>query len=206
VTDLTSTLIGAGAVVGGVILAFAGNAWLDRLRERRGGKRARDAAIADLLAAVVDLITGAQTIRVAYQRQTSWRSRLRSVTALTTAFGATFAHEEQFSAQMLVDWRKQWPMLDRMLAISDYQDQQQRTLALDLTTVLLPRTSRFYSAVAVLTLGPDKKIAAAVRELTPAIGALVEAIAERRQRRYNRARRKAENALGRFRDIADQRH
>ncbi len=70
--------------------------------------------------------------------------------------------------------------------------------------MLLPRTVRFYSAVAVLTLGSDKQIANAVRDLTPAVGRLMEVIGAK-ARTYERARARAEKALGRFRAVADQR-
>jgi hypothetical protein len=45
-------------------------------------------------------------------------------------------------------------------------DDRQRTVALDLATMVTPRTARFYAAVATLTPGPDIKIAEAVRQLT----------------------------------------
>jgi hypothetical protein len=70
--------------------------------------------------------------------------------------------------------------------------------------VVLPRTVRFFAAVAGLTLGPDKQIANAVRELTSAITALPEVITAKR-RKYDRARHRAEKALAEFRAVADQR-
>lgn len=69
---------------------------------------------------------------------------------------------------------------------------------------MAPRTARFYAAVVVVTLGPDTKIADAVRELPPAIGALLEVITAD-EKRYIRARRRVEKALGAFRAAADQR-
>ena len=42
---------------------------------------------------------------------------------------------------------------------------------------LRPRTVRFYAAVAVLTLGPDRQIANAGRDLTTAVGALPDVMA-----------------------------
>src|ERR1700689_818191 len=96
------------------------------------------------------------------------------------------------------------PGFDRILAADHDLDEKQRTAALDLTTVVLPRTVRFFSAVTLLTLGPDKHIANAVRELTPAITALLDVITAR-PGKYNSARRRAEKALAEFRAVADQR-
>ena len=59
---LASALIGAGAVLAGGILGVASNERLERRRERREAKRRRDAAVAELLTATVDLLTGAQAI------------------------------------------------------------------------------------------------------------------------------------------------
>jgi hypothetical protein len=66
VTGLELALIPAGAALVGVALGTAGNAYLDRLRDRRTAKRERDQAIAELLAATVDLTTGIQAVRAAY--------------------------------------------------------------------------------------------------------------------------------------------
>lgn len=81
---------------------------------------------------------------------------------------------------------------------------QQRALALDLTGLLLPRTSRFFAAVAVLTLGSDQKLAGVTGDLSDAVAAVLEDIADK-DRKYTRSRSRAEVALGRFRDAADQR-
>ena len=45
------------------------------------------------------------------------------------------------------------PGFDRILAADRDLDSRQRTIALDMVTVVLPRTVRFYAAVATLTLG-----------------------------------------------------
>jgi hypothetical protein len=59
-----------------------------------------------------------------------------------------------------------------------------------LATMVTPRTARFYAAVAVLTLGPDIKIANTVRDLTPAVGALLEVIAAE-EKKYARGSRRS---------------
>jgi hypothetical protein len=66
------------------------------------------------------------------------------------------------------------------------------------------QTARFFAAVTVLTLGPDKQIVNAVRALTPAITALLEVITAR-PAKYGSARQRAEKALAEFRAVADQR-
>lgn len=110
----------------------------------------------------------------------------------------------KFDWRGLLDWHTARPALGRLLAMDRELDNRQRTVALDLVTMVTPRTARFYAAVAILTLGPDIKIAEAVRELPPAVGALLEVIAAD-EKKYARTRTRAEKALGTFRTIADQR-
>jgi hypothetical protein len=205
VTGLELAIIPAGAALLGVVLGTVGNAYLDRRRDRRMACRERDHAIAELLTASVDLITGVQAIRAAYHQQhATIRHYIRLSAGLLAALGSTMTGAGKFDWTGLLDWHAARPALDRLLAIDRELDDRQRTVALDLTTMVTPRTARFYAAVAVLTLGPDIKIANAVRDLTPAVGALLEVIAAK-EKKYARARAQAEKALETFRTVADQR-
>lgn len=203
VTPLELALIPAIAALGGVALGIFGQGWLDRRRDRRAARQQRDQAIAEILTATVDLISSTQAIRAAYDTS-RWWAQFRTIAAIVTAINTAFASETSITRKTLLDWRKNAPLTERLLAIDQAQNASRRTTALDLNTVLLPRTSRFYAAVAVLTLGSDQKIAAAVRELTPAVTGLLDVITAG-DRKYAKARRRAGKALGKFRDIADQR-
>jgi hypothetical protein len=86
-----------------------------------------------------------------------------------------------------------------------YLDEKQRTTALDVAAVLLPRTLRFYAAVSILTLGRDQAIADAVRQLALTIGELTD-VAVARQQKYEEVRGRANKALGEFRAVADRRN
>jgi hypothetical protein len=105
----------------------------------------------------------------------------------------------------VLDWRAAVPFYDRMLGELRRLDINQRAVAQDLASTLLPRTARFYSAVAILTLGRDREIATAVRNMTPAVMRLVEAITADR-RKYDRERDLAQKALAEFRSAADKRN
>ena len=111
---------------------------------------------------------------------------------------------EKLSSEMLQDWRRLSPGLDRLLTADRELDDKQRTIALDVATIVAPRTARFYSAVSVLTLGPDKRIADAVRDLTPAVSALLDVIAAKKKK-YDPVRARVDEALAAFRAVADQR-
>jgi len=206
VSGLELAIIPAGAAaLVGVVLGTVGNAFLDRRRDRRTGCRERDQAIAELLTATVDLMTGVQAVRVAYhQKHATLRHYIRVSAGVLAALGSTMTGAGKFDWKGLLDWHTARPALDRMLAIDRELDDRQRKVALDLATMVAPRTARFYTAVAVLTLGPDIKIANAVRDLTPAVGALLEVIAAE-DKKYSRARARAEKALGTFRTVADER-
>jgi hypothetical protein len=68
-SNLDIALITAGAALDGVVIGQFGTNVIERLRERRAARNARDQAIAELLTAVVDLVTSVQTVRAAYQGQ-----------------------------------------------------------------------------------------------------------------------------------------
>ena len=205
VTGLELAIIPAGAALVGVVLGTFGNAYLDRRRERRTACRERDQAIAELLTATVDLITGVQAVRAAYHQQhATFRHYIRVSAGVLVALGLTMTGAGKFDWRGLLDWHTARPALDRLLTMDRELDDRKRTVALDLATIVAPRTARFYAAVAVLTLGPDIKIANAVRDLTPAVGALLEVIAAE-EKKYAQARAGAEKALAAFRTVADQR-
>jgi hypothetical protein len=75
VTDLDLALITGGFTVTAVIVTFGGNYLLDRARDRRASRQARDAAIADLLTTSVELLLAVNGVRGAYRTSTfgwSW--------------------------------------------------------------------------------------------------------------------------------------
>ena len=203
-SGLELALIPAAAALVGVALGIAGNGYLDRQREKRAAKQQRDQAIGELLTATVDLLSGIQALRAAYLKQGGWRHYIRLSAVILAAAGAVLDRDGKLSTEILRDWHRMAPGLERILAADQELDEKQRTGALDMVTVVLPRTVRFYAAVAVLTLGPDKNIANAVRELTPAVTAVLEVITAR-PGKYQPVRNRAEKALGEFRAVADQR-
>jgi hypothetical protein len=204
VTPLELALISPVAALVGVALGTVGSGYLERSRDRRAALRQRDQAITEPLTATVDLITGVQAVRVAYQQETRWRHYIRTAAVLLAATGSIMTSGETLSLEMLRDWRRMSPWLDRMLATDRDLDEKQRTIALDMTTIVLPRITRFYAAVVVLMLGPDKGIADAVRDLAAAVGAFSEAIGAK-EKRYAQVRVQVEKTLGALRSVADQR-
>lgn len=201
-TPLELTLIAPAAALVGVALGIAGNAYLDRSRERRAAKRVQSQAIAELLTATVDLITGVQAVRGAYKQQTRWRHYIRVSGVILAAVGSTMTIGETLSRELL-DWRHMSPALDRIIAVDHKLDDNQRRTALDVATVVGPRTARFYSAVAVLTLGQDKEIADAVRDLADTVGTLLETLGAN-EKKYARAREQVGDALRALRVVADK--
>ena len=199
---IDGALIAAVVAILSFIVAQAGSAASERRRERLAAIRHRDQAIAELLASVVDLITGIQAVRAAYQGQAGWREHVRRMAVMLSAFGVEYGSPKALQLEEVLEWRRLGRFLAPLLAELNRMEASQRLVVTDLASILLPRTNRFYSAVATLTLGPDERVAGVVRQLTPAIGVLVETMAARR-RKYERARRGAERALGDFRSAVD---
>jgi hypothetical protein len=76
VSELDIALITGGFTIAAVVVTFGGSAVADSLKARRAAKDARDQAIAEVLAASMDLVLAVASLRVAYQHRTTGRERL----------------------------------------------------------------------------------------------------------------------------------
>jgi hypothetical protein len=75
---------------------------------------------------------------------------------------------------------------------------------LDFAGMILPKTNRFFAAVTALTLGSDKELAGAARQLSAAGGVFLEAAGARKGELAS-AQGRFESELGKFRAVADER-
>jgi hypothetical protein len=201
VSGLELALITGGFTLGAVAVTFAGNWALEWARERRAGRRERQRALAELLTAAVDLMSGTHAIRAAYEKQGGWRRLARNGGVLIAAIGPVLPPDGPVLRTRqdwgeLLDWRRMAPMLDRLLTVLWKLDDRQRVAALDVNALLVARAVRFNAAVSALTLGEHagKDVRAAVRDLVEAAGELLEAVMAS-PRKYARTRRRAERAL-----------
>ena len=198
VTDLDLSLITGGFTIAAVAVTFGGNYLRDKARDRRADKQSRDAAIADLLTASVELVLAVNAIRAAYQHRTNARARLMIAAALMRDLPNLDTWKD------LTDRDVMRTLLRTATGIAREQDTNARTIVLDYTGMVTPQMSRFFAAVTAVTMGPDKALAAAARQLGTAGGALTETVGARK-RKYARARSRFERELGKFRSVAAQR-
>jgi len=198
VTDLDLVLATGGFTIGAVVVTFGGNYLLERARDRRAGRQARDSAIADLLSTSVELVLAVNVIRAAYQYRTSNRARLMIAAAVLRDLPNLDSWKD------LTDRDVQRTILRTTIGLARDRDAETRTTAADYAGMVTPQTSRFFAAVTAVTMGPDKKIADAARQLGAAGGALLEA-AGARKRKHESARSRFERELGKFRAAADRR-
>lgn len=198
VSGLTIALISGGFTLGGVALTFGGTFVRDWRRARRDEHASRDAAVRELLAASVDLGHAVQVLRGGWGQRTATRGRLLAGATVLRTLPELQSRKDVTS----------YPVLRAFLSatrdIAMEQNEDSRRLALDYTTVIVPRTSRFYAAVTALTLGTDRRLADAARRLAEAGGELVEAAAARRSK-HTAARERFERELGAFRKVVDKR-
>jgi hypothetical protein len=203
-TSAELALTASAAALVGVVLGTAGTGYLDRSRDRRAAEGAREQAITEVQTATVDLITGVQAIRGAYQHQTRWRHYIRETGLIAALIGSMMKSGETPSWKLL-DLQRISPSFERMLVEDRALDDRQRTTALDVATIVGPRVTRFYEAAGKLTLGNDEKIADATRLLIRAVGALMEVIGEK-DKKYVPASERVGQALGSFREVVGQEH
>lgn len=79
-----------------------------------------------------------------------------------------------------------------------------RTITLDAFAFVSAKSTRFLAVAALLTLGKDRAITAAVRELTPNVTVLVEKVGARKVE-FDRLTTRMEKALESFRAKVDSR-
>jgi hypothetical protein len=199
-TAQTWAIVGAtlGAAVLGVIVGFIGSAYLQSRQEKAGARKRLEGALAELLAAAQDLMIGVRVIRQAHERRTKPRFYLRLAAMFMRDYPAVGTWKD------LVELSSMRALLATAVEADRYQLDEARTIALDLATVVASKANRYLAVAALITLGQDKEIAAAVRELTPKITALMEGIGAR-EREYERLNRELQKALEDFRDLADKR-
>lgn len=83
------------------------------------------------------------------------------------------------------------------------QDTNARTIVLDYTGMVTPQMSRFFAAVTAVTMGPDKALTTADRQLGTAGGALTETVGAR-SRKDAGALSGFERELAKFRAAVDR--
>jgi hypothetical protein len=198
VSDLDVALITGGFTIGAVIVTFGGNALGAMWRARHAAREARDAAIAEVLAASVDLVLAVNAVRVAHQYRTNNRARLLIAAALLRDL------PDLDSVKALTDRHVLRTALGTVTGLARERDGDTRMIALDFAAIVVPKTNRFFAAVTAITLGPDKELAAAARRLATAGGELLEASGARKRRQAS-TRRVFDRELGKFRAAADRR-
>jgi|HubBroStandDraft_1064217.scaffolds.fasta_scaffold06971_8 hypothetical protein len=92
-TPLEQILIPTVAGLVGVLIGMVWAWLLQRQKDLSDERQRRDAAIAELLTATVDLITGIQIVRAAYEGQSGWPIRIRKAAVVIAALGSLFPGE-----------------------------------------------------------------------------------------------------------------
>ena len=191
----------AGAIVAtllGVIVGFILTGYQQQRENARQDRIRYERAIAELLAASLDLLTGARVLRLAHGRNTRWRFNLRLAGDILVAL------PEVTSTEVLKDYETMRSLMGCVM--NQWRDQiaDQRMVALDTSTVLVPRVIRFFQAVALVTLGDDEVIADAVRAVTPKVYALLGSLAAHKKQ-FGDVSSDMEKALEAFRSTVDER-
>jgi hypothetical protein len=160
-----------GAAFLGAIVGYIGSALQRRRQDEhdaqiRREETAREARIrleqnvAELLAAAQDLVIGIQAIRQAHQRRTLPRYYLRTIAGLFLAV------PELTSLRVFGELETIKSLTRTALELDRDQMDVTRMITLDTATVVAAKGNRYLAVAALLTLGQDKEITAAVRALT----------------------------------------
>jgi hypothetical protein len=96
------------------------------------------------------------------------------------------------------------PALGGLLDFERERMEASRAIALDAGTVVIPRLTRYFAVVALLTLGDDKQLANAVRDLTPKVMKVAESPGAKKPE-FEKLDNDLQQAIADFRDGVDER-
>lgn len=187
------------ATLGAVIITFLGTSWLQHLQSGRETRHELEAGIAELLAAAQDVLAGARALRQAHQSRTKYKYYLRVAASSWHAVPGPLKTWRE-----LVGYPVLSSVLGAFLGLDREGTEAERMIALDAASLLGPKINRYFAALALLTLGQDAEIKAATRQLTSKLAALTEDITVGKPQ-FERLCAALEEAMGDFRDAADQR-
>jgi len=143
------------------------------------------------------VLIGVRAFREAHERRTMPRYYLRVLAVVWHAIPRLTTWRE------LVDYPALRSALGAALELERENTEAQRMVAIDIANVVTPKLNRYFAVVALLTLGEDKQVAGAVRQLTPKVTALAER-AGTKKRDFERLSTEMQQALEHFRDVADK--
>lgn len=197
----------AAAFLGGLV-TYIGSTRQQRKQAERDAEIRREqaahdaqvrlkAALAELLAAAQDVLIGVRTIREAHQRRTKVRYYVRVLAVTWCAIPRPTIWRD------LIDYPALRSVLGAALELDHESTEAQRIVAIDTANVVTPKLNRYFAVVALLTLGEDKEVANAVRQLTPKVTALVERTGAKK-REFERLSTEMQTALEHFRGVADK--
>jgi membrane protein YqaA with SNARE-associated domain len=193
----------------GAIVAYIGLVRLQRKQAERDDQARREqaahsarirleAALAELLAAAQDVLIGIRAIREAHARRTKVRYYVRVLAVMWHAIPRPATWRD------LIEYPALRSVLGAALELDRENTESQRIVAIDMANVLTPKLNRYFAVVALLTLGEDKQLVDAVRQLTPKVTDLAER-AGTKKRDFERLSMEMQKALEHFREVADKR-
>jgi hypothetical protein len=213
VNQIAQTWLTVGATLSaallGAIVAYVGASRQQRkqaerdaeIRHEEAARQTRlrlEHASSELLAATQDLAIGVRTFRAAHSRRAGWRYYLR----LAAMLMRDYPPPESWSD--LRELSRLRPLLATALEADRYQLDDNRAFALDLAAVMATKGSRYLAVAALITLGEDKEMAEAVRQLSKNVMGLMDAIPARNHE-FEQRSRELQMALEEFRAVADKR-
>jgi hypothetical protein len=93
-----------------------------------------------------DVLLGTHAVRAAYYPTSRWRENVVFLAQVFTSVTASLAASGETNWRDIKEARHAIPSLDRLLVLTQDQDRHNRRVVLDVSTLALSRTSRFYAS------------------------------------------------------------
>lgn len=169
-TPLESALIPSITGLAGVVIGLGGNALLASRQEKREEKKERARAVAEVLTTTMDLVQGAEALHNNYIPQAVGRNALRVAAAAFAGLSESARLSSSGAIRDALDLRHAAPLFNRLASLMVDQSAERRQATLDLVTILMPRTTRFYAAVASPAVRPLAAFENSLDDLLQAVG------------------------------------
>lgn len=199
-TPLQAALIPSITGLAGVVIGTGTNTLMGARQGRRQQASERSRAVAEVLTATMDLVQGATVLHNNYIPQAQGRNALRVAAISFAGLSESARLSSTGTMREALDLRNSGPLLQRLATLMADQSAERRQVSLDLVTILLPRTTRFYAAIASPAVRPVAAFEASLDDLLRAVDEFMSSLDKKPK--MDAAAERINQALRDFREAA----
>jgi hypothetical protein len=197
-----SDWVGVVGSLAGVGVGFAGSYRLATRQESGDASRQRALAVSEVMAAAGDVQLGVHAARVAYASEGQTAERFRLAGNLLSVLTPAYLKAQDLGWRALGEPKNTIESFDRLLRLDRERLRHHRQVIIDLSSLALTRSARFYAAVAAPPIRTEERLVKVKDAVIEAVGDLMQNITSKK-REYDRHVDRLNTALTDFRHTAE---